>query len=199
MIRDMPFDDTDQHVESFVLLFPLLTEFGNSLTVFFLQLFNPIKPFVLPVKPLFMVARHLALGANDFHQRGELSSGFFAARLLYAPCLYKFGYRFNDGFNLVVDSPFKVITAHFSLTSVQLALQSPEGARREHVLRIQPQRLLIVIDRLEVTALGFINATEIEVRVKVSLVTRGHQRAPQPGGRTPQVALLNQVSADVVI
>src|SRR5205085_2211143 len=56
-----------------------------------------------------------------------------------------------------------------------------------------------MIERLEVAALGFADATEVEVRVKVSFITRGRERAPQPGNRTSQIALLNQVSADVVI
>jgi hypothetical protein len=125
----MPFDDADKHVESFVLLFPLLTERGDLFSVllaqsagFFLQLFDPIKPLIMVVKPLVMTAGYLALEADHLHQRGDLFAIFFDARILDAPRFDEFGYRFlkvrlrlNDGLNLVVDSPLKIVTAHFSL------------------------------------------------------------------------------------
>src|SRR5438105_3530615 len=58
---------------------------------------------------------------------------------------------------------------------------------------------LIAIHRPDQIPKPFVDAPQIEVRIEVTLVTLGFERAFEPRDRATKIALLNQVSADVVV
>src|SRR4029079_11422949 len=82
---------------------------------------------------------------------------------------------------------------------VELRLQFPEGSHGKRVLWIQIDRGLVFAQRLARSSKCLVHAPEIEMRVKVTFISRSLHRALEPLNRRVEIALLDQVSSDVVV
>ena len=74
-----------------------------------------------------------------------------------------------------------------------------DGLQGAHMLMVLGQRFLVLPERLPKLALAFIDAPQVEVREAVAFVARRAQGAFKPRDRLVQLALLDQLRADVVV
>src|SRR5262249_36272158 len=81
----------------------------------------------------------------------------------------------------------------------QQALQSAERANSKTILRVQVNCSLVFAKRGKPIASRLVNAPEVEMRIKIALVSFGVLGALKPSYCAAIVALLYQISADIVI
>src|SRR5215212_9470146 len=82
---------------------------------------------------------------------------------------------------------------------IKLALQFAESSNGERIFGIQINRRFVLAERVENFSFRLVDSTEIEMRIKVSLVSVSFKRALKPRDRSVMIAFFYQVSADVVI
>ena len=91
------------------------------------------------------------------------------------------------------------VRVFFLYRSIQVSQDATQSLCSGFVFAAFGKSLLIFLLGSKPVAFRFVGAAQIHVRVTVGLVSRGFERALEPGDRTVDIAFLHEVSADVVI